>query len=388
MVAVPSAVSRHADRVAAAQFLALRTSSRAWKRVDRGNIAGSWLSSLPELTRAISAVQLRVAVSASEVGAFALAEQGTWIAPSAFVDPSAFAGVAPDGRTLEGLLNSPSIRARQLIGSGVSVDDAIIAANLQLGMIVRTLVADTARQAASVDIAARTGTGYTRVVVGETCKDCVILAGRFYRWNTGFKRHPKCDCLHVPTTQALSVDSITDPYEHFNSLTEAEQDAMWGQADAQAIRDGADIFQVYNSRRGMSADRMTTLSSTGRRGQMPGQVRLTPDGIYAQATSREEALRLLEQNRYILPGGQRAEGVIRGMYTTSAAERRALLGGYEYVGQTAAQKRLERASSRWDAVLEGRNPFSSTKPLTPDIAATVERDYRRWLRTGGQVFAN
>ena len=388
MVAVPSAVSRHADRVTAAQFLAQRVSSRAWKRVDRGNIAGSWRASLTELTKAISTIQERVAVSASEVGAFALAEQGTWRAPSAFVNPSTFTGVAPDGRTLEGLLNSPSIRARHLIGSGVSADDAIIAANLQLGMIVRTLVADTARQAASVDIAARTGTGYTRVVVGETCTDCVILAGRFYRWNAGFKRHPKCDCVHIPTTQSLSAGSITDPYEHFNSLTTAEQDAMWGRDNAQAIRDGADIYQVYNSQRGMSADRMTTLSSTGRRGQMPGQVRLTPDGIYAQATSREEALRLLEQNRYILPGGQQPGGVIRGMYTTSAAERRAMMYGYEYVGQTAAQKRLQDASLRWDAVLEGRNPFSSKRPLTPQIAATVERDYRRWLRTGGEVFIN
>lgn len=381
-----SAVDRHADLVALAQTGARKIATRSWKRVDADRIAASWLEQLPELTEAVSGFQYKAAVSASEYGALALAEQGVYGPPSAFVDPKAFAGVSPDGRSLESLLNQPSIRARSLIGKGLSVEDAIVAGQLYLGTIVRTLIADTARQAASVDLAVRKGYGYTRVIVGETCKDCVILAGKFYKWNAGFLRHPNDDCIHVPTTMPLSEKAITDPYEHFRSMSEAEQNKFWGEDDAQAIRDGADIYQVYNARRGASRDGMTTLYSTLKRGLMPNQVRLTPDAIYKQATSRAEALRLLEANKYILPGGQTPGGVLVGRYTTSAAERRAMQYGYEYVGQTAAQKRLQDATLRWEAVLEGRNPYSSSRPLTPAISAQVERDYRRWLRTGGEIF--
>jgi hypothetical protein len=73
---------------------------------------------------------------------------------------------------------------------------------------------------------------------------------------------------------------------------------------------------------------------------------------------------------------------------------------------TEAERRLYDAEQRWRMVQQGRNPFSSpgfgntpdpfgqrlntigagTAPLTPEIAARVEADYRRWLSTGGQVF--
>lgn len=54
---------------------------------------------------------------------------------------------------------------------------------------------------------------------------------------------------------------------------------------------------------------------------------------------------------------------------------------------TAAELRLIDASSRWEAVRQGRNPYAGDgKGLTPEIAASVEKDYRRWLRTGGQIF--
>ena len=399
-----SAASYHADTVAASQALAQKTGMRLWRNLDHDSIGPSWRFAVSSLTLAVSAIQQTVAISATEVGAAELAEQGVYRAPLAFADPSSFAGVAPDGRSLEGLLESPSYRARTLIGSGAPVDDALDKAGERLSTILRTVVADTARQAMSVDIATRRGVGYTRVVVGETCPDCVILAGRFYRWNAGFKRHPGCDCIHQLTTQALSSQAITDPYEHFNSLTEAEQNEFWGHADAQAIRDGADIYQVYNSRRGRSADHMTTLANTSMRGLMPNEVRLTPDGIYAQATSRAEALQLLEVNKYILPGGQTPGGVLRGNVDGFAgymgrggtrigateAFREALRTGARdgsLATMTAAERRLFNATANWQAVTEGRNPYSATKPLTPQIAADVERNYRRWLRTGGQVFA-
>ena len=58
------------------------------------------------------------------------------------------------------------------------------------------------------------------------------------------------------------------------------------------------------------------------------------------------------------------------------------------VTATAAERRLIDAEARWRAVTDGRNPYTRDgKGLTPDIAASVEKDFRRWLRTGGEVFA-
>lgn len=353
-----------------------------------------------DLARVVAEAQARVAASGAEYGAGALAGQGTWRAPAAFVNPQAFAGVAPDGRSLQGLLHSPVTTAKRLIGSGVDPGDAVSAAGRRLDRITQTVVLDTARQAASVDIAARPGTGYIRVLVGDSCPDCLVLAGRFYRWNSGFLRHPGDDCEHVPTTRALSEGMVTDPYEHFHAMTEAEQDAFWGPGDAAAIRDGADIYRVANARRGASG--MTTTEGTSRRGfarDLRGQ-RLTPDGIYAQARDRAEALSLLERHGYVLPGGQTPGGVIHGPDREGfgqmgrggrrAGARAAVLearrtGVQNYETLTAAQRRLHDATLQWETVLQGRNP-TGAGPLTPQVAATAERNYRRWVTTGGQYF--
>jgi hypothetical protein len=63
---------------------------------------------------------------------------------------------------------------------------------------------------------------------------------------------------------------------------------------------------------------------------------------------------------------------------------------------TAAERRLDDAKARWELVQQGVNPYTAPsmtlrakpleRPLTPQIAAQVEKDYRRWLTTGGQIF--
>ena len=53
---------------------------------------------------------------------------------------------------------------------------------------------------------------------------------------------------------------------------------------------------------------------------------------------------------------------------------------------TAAEKRVQTAKLRYEAVLEGRNPNDGRMPLTPEIAAQCEREYRRWVTSGGQIF--
>jgi len=174
------------------------------------------------------------------------------------INPVAFAGIASDGRDLEGLLRGAVVKLRESQRAGLS--DAVSKAHGRnfLELVVRTQVSDAARAAESVGVTvadAQTPTGrpvmvgWIRMLTPPSCGDCAILAGKFYRWNSGFKRHPNCDCRHLPCTLAASTQMLTNPKVYFESLTEAEQDYYFGKANAQAIRDGADIYQIVNAGR-------------------------------------------------------------------------------------------------------------------------------------------
>lgn len=384
----------------------------AWAQVQAGMISQSWEIILRNsgLIATVSAAQFANASAGASYSADVLADQGEYVAPKAFVDPAGFAGVAADGRSLEGLLYSTAPYVKNLIKAGHSPASALASGRGHLDMLVKTTVADAGRGAASVDIASRPGTGYVRMLNPPSCSRCSVLAGKFYRWNAGFRRHPGCDCVHqAATDKALSAGKleglIHDPYEYFNGLSEAEQDKVYTKAGAQAIRDGGDLFQVVNSRRGMKPGGLVTTEGTSRRGSFGAGRgrRLTPEGIYSQNLSRADTLKELERNGYILPGGQDPLGVIRGQREgygalgrggTRVGAREAVLEARrtgerkpnDRYNMTEAERRLFDAQLRWDAVREGRNPYSSKKPLTPEISARVEKDFRRWLSTGGQIF--
>lgn len=117
---------------------------------------------------------------AGSVGA-ALAATGFAVDPVAQVDPRGFARSASDGRPLETLLRAPVIVARS---SGMD------AGRVVLDRIVHTQVQDAARAASSVAITARPGVGWVRYVNPPCCQDCAVQAGRWFRWNAGFARHP------------------------------------------------------------------------------------------------------------------------------------------------------------------------------------------------------
>jgi hypothetical protein len=217
----------------------------------------------------------------------------------------------------------------------------------QLEMIAVTQVQDAGRTAAGVAIAARPHVaGYVRHLRPPSCSRCAVLAGQFYRWNTGFLRHPRCDCRHVPVSSAeLYRDEVTSPRAYFDSLSRAEQDRVFTNAGARAIRDGADLTQVVNARRGMRTANVygrevrVTTEGTTRRG-VAGKLldgrktpRLMPEQIYADATDRADAIRLLERHGYIRvsasPGGAPRVPRPAGATTTSAGPPggRAATGG-------------------------------------------------------------
>lgn len=280
--------------------------AQSWAQVDPVNLTTSWSRALPQMAVGIAGAQLAAARMADGYVADALDEQGLAPDASAAVVPDALAGVASDGRPLASLLLNPIFATMTAIGSGAPIDRAMASGFANLDMIARTQVADAGRAADHASLVAHSGaTGYTRHLSPPSCSRCVLLAGRFYRWNAGFKRHPACDCIHTPGTGDDSLE--TNPRAYFDSLSAAEQDKAFTKAGAAAIREGADIGRVVNADRGMytAAGKHFTTEATTRAG-VGRRVRLMPDQIYAEAKGdRAEALRLLERHGYIRPTARR-----------------------------------------------------------------------------------
>ncbi|AGL13869.1 hypothetical protein [Actinoplanes sp. N902-109] len=281
--------------------LAQRTAAemaRLWAHLDTGSIKASWRLLLPRALTVLSSAQTTAAASAGSYTDDALEAQGLRAGAEGRIAAEAFAGTASDGRRLDTLLSQPALRALARIGAGLPVQRARDAGLLELDMIVRTQVADAGRAADQAALVARPQvTGYVRMVVGRTCSRCLILAGRRYRWNAGFSRHPRCDCRHVPAAEDAAGDVRTTPRAAFAAMSTAEQDRVFGKAGAAAIRDGADPAAVVNARRGMvtAADgRRFTTEAAGRR------PRLMPEQIYVEARGdRVEAIRLLKLHGYL-----------------------------------------------------------------------------------------
>lgn len=404
----PAAMVAHDATMRQLAVLALAVSRRSWKQVSAADISASWTEALAGLVPLITALQVRAATEGAGYVADALADQGSYVVPDGFADPQQFAGVAADGRSLAGLLYAPATAIKSAVGAGMDVSQAVALGGRSLERIVQTTIADTGRAAASVDIASRVSVGWVRMLNPPSCSRCAILAGKWFRWNEGFLRHPRCDCTHIPSAEDKAGELTTDPYEYFKSLSPEEQAKHFTQAGADAINDGADMFQVVNSRRGMNAAGMKTTEGTSKRGNFSRDsggksVRLTPDAIYKlNGDNRAAALKDLEKYGYILPGGQDPLGSIVGQREgfgalgrgganagARAAVEEARASGVRSptarATMTAAERRLFDARLNWDTVLAGRNPLGRG-PLTPQVAALVEKDYRRWLSTGGQVF--
>lgn len=325
MAVEPIAAQHAAQQVA----LARRTSAelgRLWRRVDRERIAASWRALLSQAVVVLGTSQAIAASSADAYVDDALEAEGVAAEPADRLVPGAFAGIASDGRPLASLLMQPAVTALDQIQRGASPARAMSSGLLTLDLIARTQVADAGRVADGVAITARPEVGYVRMIVGETCARCLILAGRRYEWNQGFQRHPRCDCRHIPVAEYVPDDVRVNPQAYFDSLTEAEQDDLLGKADADAVRDGADLAKVVNARRGMQTASvfgrevvLTTEGTTlrgdfgrtrrdgrlfrraGQRVRSTAAIRLMPEQIYREAGgSRDEAVRLLRLHGYIL----------------------------------------------------------------------------------------
>lgn len=288
------------------QLLALLTVRRLrtlWRRLDPARPQESWTPLSPRAVAVMSMAQTEAARGAAEYVAAALRMQGVEPDPAGTVPARAFAGVAADGRALDGLLGYPAFEAAALADRGMDPAQAATISGRHLERIVATEVADAARVATGVaTVNDRQARGYIRMLTPPSCSRCVILAGRWYAVNAGFERHPQCDCVHIPAAEDVAGDVRTSAKDYFDSLSQTEQDKTFTKAGAQAVRDGADLARVVNARRGMyqAGGRKLTREATTRRGT-GRRIRLMPEQIYLEAKGdRDEAIRLLKLHGYIL----------------------------------------------------------------------------------------
>lgn len=292
-----------------------------WATLDTKHVILSWtIGGLgARIYTLLSALMELVAADANGYVRRSLEDQGL-IYTGPDINPINFAGIASDGRDLERLLAGAIVKVRESQRQGLSDEQAALHGRNFLELVLNTQVADAARAAESTSITVadpetpagkKVMVGWVRMLTPPSCSRCAVLAGKFYRWNSGFQRHPMCDCHHIPVTLAGSNEVLTNPYVYFNSLSESEQNYYFGKAQAQAIRDGADISQVVNAGRTAGAmftaddGKRYTREGTTRRGfarSVAGRVlRPTVWQIYRDANgNKTEAIAALGRFGYIV----------------------------------------------------------------------------------------
>jgi hypothetical protein len=306
-----------------------------WRLLDFGDLTGSWDSGISSrMVEAVAAGQLASAGLADDYVDEVADAEGADPERAGSVRPSAFSGLTADGRSLDSLMYLSVITTKQGISHGLAADDAMMRGLQRALMLSTSEVAQAGRSAVgSSMVGKRTIQGYVRVVQPPACSRCIILAGKEYGWNKGFQRHPRCDCVHLPTTliarnQHRDQGGFIDPNAYFGRLSRAEQDRVFTVAGARAIREGADMGQVVNARRGMYTTtaygrtlRATREGTTTRgffyrqerardiaRGRVPADIgrqyrlmspRLLPEQIFELAGSRDEAIGMLRRFGYL-----------------------------------------------------------------------------------------
>lgn len=312
------------QRLTAAAVLAGR---RSWASVDPEYISESWAEQAPAMSEVLTRLQSEAALDGAWSVPASLADQGVEVAPEYAVKPRAVAGFAGAGYEPATVFESAPIVAKSRIAQGWPVADAMVAGGAILSGITQTAMADAGRQGQMLAIHSRPKVGYVRMLTPPSCSRCAILAGTG-SGREAFPRHPRCDCRAIPGLEGMEQDLTMNTREYFESLSPEEQAHAFTKAGAKAIRDGADINQVVNARRGMS--RMQTPGSTrwlttaegtaGRRGRAARAMdraglsvrsrdnamrfrltrqRLMPETIYDIASDTDDAKRLLKVYGYI-----------------------------------------------------------------------------------------
>lgn len=338
--------------------------SRLWSRMGT-DFDVSWSTIAPQMREVVETGRAAAVAVAVPYTASVLAETGQVAEPIGPLAPAAFLASAPDGRPIGSMLEQSVVKAKVAVGSGMTPDRALFAAGQWLTMATLTTLADTRRMVYQADIIQRpTLTGFTRMLNPPSCKDCAILAGKWFRWNTGFERHPNCDCIHIPAAENIAGDLRTDPNALFDSMTPAEQEKTFGRSEARALREGADIYKVVNQ----SNRKLSTANSA-------------IDTIYRNAGTRTNAVKMLQEQGFILGRGRtvipRSPGVRTDAQIIAAGRGQ---GAVSIAGQQVTTAR----AARFDAASTGQRDPLIRSTMTAAERRLYDAHYRLEyaLRTG------
>lgn len=396
---LPDASVAYYQRQQQIGVLTASATSKLWQRMSN-DFDASWASIRPTMLTVLATGQASAArASAGYVDRVLAETDQDGGDPAGAIDPAAFSGYASDGRDLGSLLDQAPIVAKIAVGQGDTPASALQAANRWVSMVSLTQVADASRAYVAADMGSRPKvTGYVRMLNPPSCSRCAILAGKWYRWNTGFQRHPRCDCRHIPATENVAKDLTTDPYAYFRSLTSEQQAATFGRIEARAIADGGDIYRVVNlGQRGMpvAGSKQAIKYGTPRK--------LTVDQIYRTAGTRARAIQMMKDEGYIT-GEQVAGGNILGAREglgqlgkggNARAASNAVLearrtGARDPLNRytmTAAERRLYDAKTRLDAAERGTY-INSVGPNSADRYNPAQKPTASQLATLRRNYAN
>lgn len=163
--------------------------AREWRSLT-DDLDASWARIGPRVALLVANAQVGAAYDGALAMHQTLVEAGTPVAPEGIIIPEAWAGWTDQGNPLDSLLGSVNATMRSATASTFAERRSI---GLQwLQQAAREQVGAASRGASQVAVAARPGCGFTRMVNPPCCKDCALQAGRWFRWNTGFARHPHC----------------------------------------------------------------------------------------------------------------------------------------------------------------------------------------------------
>jgi hypothetical protein len=291
-VPAPQASETFYESLQRYQLALLGIGRRLWRKVVPGDLDGSWQRVMPQMVAYTAGAQLAAAQAAVQYVPAVLAETGQPDRPQAAVRPQAFSGVSYDGRPLDTALEGSVRHAKLLIGSGREPSEALIGGRKWLEQALQTAVADAARDATAAQIAVRERMGWVRMVNPPCCSRCAVLAGKWYRWNDGFLRHPGCDCVHIPSAESVAGNYVTDP----KLLIERGLITDLTKGQRQRLDDGASLSGVLNESRDAWRQRMAVERKRAKRSAAWGTntpTPLPPGGIQDflnHLTSRVDAI--------------------------------------------------------------------------------------------------
>lgn len=340
--------------------------NRVWRRMG-DDFDESWSSVRPQAVNVLETGRRAAVVNAVPYTAEVLAETGQAHAAVGVLAPAAFLTSAPDGRDIASLLDESVVKAKVAVAGGASADEALRVAGRWLSMVSLTTLADTRRMVYEADIIQRpTLTGYVRMLNMPSCNRCITLAGKWFRWNQGFQRHPRCDCTHIPGAENVVGDARTDPYAAFKSMSPEEQERVFGRSEARALREGADIYKVVNQ----SVRKLPTANSA-------------IDEIYRNAGTRTRAIGMLRQQGFILDRGQVVVPLSPGVRTDAQVLAAGRGRGTVTIGGQAV---TTGRAARYDAVSAGQRDPLNRSTMTAAERRLYDAHYRlQYARTTGTV---